>query len=212
MLRGCWTCAKPSAGRTALEPWPDNLTRCSPPQPRVVQMGAMLARAVSSDRRNFADPVMGVWNWQGMYALRGKAWTPRTAARLVVLKAAEMACRGWRVDGRDFGDIGRRILVWRRGWDSNPRYAYTYNGFRDRPDRPLRHLSRGPHIEPPSPPRNRPARLLRCASAEGSAPFPLPSPPRSPPATRAPSCSPRMASSAPSSRTPLSPRLPPRRW
>ena len=30
---------------------------------------------------------------------------------------------------------------WRRGWDSNPRYACTYNGFRDRPDRPLRHLS-----------------------------------------------------------------------
>ncbi len=32
-------------------------------------------------------------------------------------------------------------LKWRRGWDSNPRYACTHNGFRDRPDRPLRHLS-----------------------------------------------------------------------
>src|SRR5471032_34232 len=31
--------------------------------------------------------------------------------------------------------------VWRRGWDSNPRYACTHNGFRDRPDRPLWHLS-----------------------------------------------------------------------
>src|SRR5579862_2316173 len=30
---------------------------------------------------------------------------------------------------------------WRRGWDSNPRYACTHNGFRDRPDRPLWHLS-----------------------------------------------------------------------
>ena len=30
---------------------------------------------------------------------------------------------------------------WRRGWDSNPRYAYTYNGFRDRHNRPLCHLS-----------------------------------------------------------------------
>ena len=30
---------------------------------------------------------------------------------------------------------------WRRGWDSNPRYPLGYNGFRDRPDRPLRHLS-----------------------------------------------------------------------
>ena len=30
---------------------------------------------------------------------------------------------------------------WRRGWDSNPRYACTHNGFRDRPNRPLWHLS-----------------------------------------------------------------------
>jgi hypothetical protein len=30
---------------------------------------------------------------------------------------------------------------WRRGWDSNPRYPLGHNGFRDRPDRPLRHLS-----------------------------------------------------------------------
>jgi hypothetical protein len=32
---------------------------------------------------------------------------------------------------------------WRRGWDSNPRYACTHNGFRDRPDRPLWHPSEG---------------------------------------------------------------------
>ena len=30
---------------------------------------------------------------------------------------------------------------WRRGWDSNPRYPQGYNGFRDRPVRPLRHPS-----------------------------------------------------------------------
>ena len=35
---------------------------------------------------------------------------------------------------------------WRRGWDSNPRYACTHNGFRDRPDRPLWHLSAAPLI------------------------------------------------------------------
>ena len=29
----------------------------------------------------------------------------------------------------------------RREWDSNPRYRYQYNGFRDRPIRPLWHLS-----------------------------------------------------------------------
>ena len=35
----------------------------------------------------------------------------------------------------------RKLLNWRRGWDSNPRYARAYNGFRDRPVRPLRHPS-----------------------------------------------------------------------
>ena len=31
--------------------------------------------------------------------------------------------------------------VWRRGWDSNPRSPYGDSGFRDRPIRPLSHLS-----------------------------------------------------------------------
>tara|TARA_R110002110_G_scaffold137735_2_gene323076 strand:+ start:4081 stop:4365 length:285 start_codon:yes stop_codon:yes gene_type:complete len=30
---------------------------------------------------------------------------------------------------------------WRRGRDSNPGYCYQHNGFRDRPIRPLWHLS-----------------------------------------------------------------------
>src|ERR1017187_8014511 len=51
---------------------------------------------------------------------------------------------------------------WRRGWDSNPRYVCTYNGFRDRPDRPLRHLSvAGAYRDVPGsaqpPPPDRPA-------------------------------------------------------
>ena len=29
------------------------------------------------------------------------------------------------------------IPKWRRGWDSNPRYACTHNSFRDCPNRPL---------------------------------------------------------------------------
>ena len=32
-------------------------------------------------------------------------------------------------------------VIWRRGWDSNPRTACAVNGFRDRPIRPLWHLS-----------------------------------------------------------------------
>ena len=31
--------------------------------------------------------------------------------------------------------------LWRRGWDSNPRIRCRINGFRDRPVRPLWHLS-----------------------------------------------------------------------
>ena len=34
--------------------------------------------------------------------------------------------------------------VWRTGWDSNPRYAYTYGGFQDRCLKPLGHPSRAP--------------------------------------------------------------------
>ena len=50
------------------------------------------------------------------------------------------------------------VLKWRRGRDSNPRYPKSDNGFRDRPDRPLRHLScaqgTGPgHIIPDTNPR-----------------------------------------------------------
>src|SRR5207244_4311670 len=37
--------------------------------------------------------------------------------------------------------LTRRLLGWRRERDSNPRYAYAYSGFRDRPIQPLSHLS-----------------------------------------------------------------------
>ena len=40
-------------------------------------------------------------------------------------------------------------LKWRRGWDSNPRYSCPYFGFRDRPVRPLRHLSSARGSAPP---------------------------------------------------------------
>ena len=33
------------------------------------------------------------------------------------------------------------VFIWRRGWDSNPRYACAYSGFRDRYIQPLCHLS-----------------------------------------------------------------------
>ncbi len=45
---------------------------------------------------------------------------------------------GWE---RKRGHLGPLAKFWRRGRDSNPRYSREYNGFRDRPVRPLRHLS-----------------------------------------------------------------------
>ncbi len=47
------------------------------------------------------------------------------------------------VSGNGVNAVPTQGLKWRRGWDSNPRYACTHNGFRDRPDRPLRHPSAG---------------------------------------------------------------------
>ena len=32
-------------------------------------------------------------------------------------------------------------LAWRKGWDSNPRYAFTYAGFQDRSRKPLEYPS-----------------------------------------------------------------------
>ncbi len=37
--------------------------------------------------------------------------------------------------------MGDETQFWRKEWDSNPRYPYGYNGFRDRPIQPLSHLS-----------------------------------------------------------------------
>jgi hypothetical protein len=42
------------------------------------------------------------------------------------------------------GETAKAEAGWRREWDSNPRYARAYNGFRDRPVRPLRHPSVAP--------------------------------------------------------------------
>ncbi len=56
-----------------------------------------------------------------------------------------IAIRDWFVGSRPMftvsSDSPRSDAPWRRGWDSNPRYACTHNGFRDRRLRPLGHLS-----------------------------------------------------------------------
>ena len=57
----------------------------------------------------------------------------------------------------------QRIKSWRREWDSNPRYARAYNGFRDRPVRPLRHPSVAPP-GPPAPAPGEPADTSQCTT------------------------------------------------
>ena len=74
-------------------------------------------------------------------------------------------------------------IPWRRGWDSNPRCARAHNGFRDRPDRPLWHLSVTAKLNSASPQEQgryatRPARGPKLAElmalAKRQAAFPAP--------------------------------------
>jgi hypothetical protein len=67
---------------------------------------------------------------------------------------------------RSPGDFGRHD--WRRGWDSNPRYGCPHNGFRDRPIRPLWHLSEHRRVE-----RGGPYRWRRSVTSQAA-----PRPPR----------------------------------
>src|SRR5438105_1607972 len=57
----------------------------------------------------------------------------RPSGRTSPGKGAVPAAPGW---------VG--VMVWRRGWDLNPRSPCEDNGFRDRPNRPLSHLSNVP--------------------------------------------------------------------
>ena len=73
---------------------------------------------------------------------RKERWKNVRTLRTLVISAKRLSPRWllWRL--RAFRCAKR---LWRRGWDSNPRYPQRHNGFRDRPVRPLRH---------PSDPRN----------------------------------------------------------
>ncbi len=51
------------------------------------------------------------------------------------LRCAMICC------GTDWNHNREFSEKWRRGWDSNPRYAYTHGGFQDRCLQPLGHLS-----------------------------------------------------------------------
>ena len=67
-------------------------------------------------------------------------WRPRASARAAVGSNPTFARTA---TGSPWSDIaGSSSRSWRRGWDSNPRTACTVNGFRDRPIRPLWHLSK----------------------------------------------------------------------
>ncbi len=65
------------------------------------------------------------------------------------------------------GRVSRRIIVpnqWRRGWDSNPRWACTHAGFQDRCLKPLGHPS-GLAADPTPPCRTSQARQAPTANA-----------------------------------------------
>jgi hypothetical protein len=63
---------------------------------------------------------------------------------------------------------------WRREWDSNPRYARAYNGFRDRPVRPLRHPSARDSKGLPGPPSLLPPDCHRSGAVAITNPTSLP--------------------------------------
>src|SRR2546428_12923380 len=68
------------------------------------------------------------------------AQTPKAVSPLAHLSLSDLAVfirlPPLRVEGEK-----KLMTRWRRGWDSNPRYACAYSGFRDRHVQPLRHLS-----------------------------------------------------------------------
>ena len=74
-----------------------------------------------------------------------------TSRRLPVLKPGFRPLCSRRRDSKSAQFAGKTRIFrerfvsrrgrWRRGWDSNPRYHCWHTGFRDRPDRPLWHLS-----------------------------------------------------------------------
>ena len=73
---------------------------------------------------------------------RRRKLSPSLTRSVPIVICATSGDRGSRCR-RSCAKNNRLDAAWRRGWDSNPRYACTHNGFRDRPDRPLRHLSKG---------------------------------------------------------------------
>ncbi len=95
-----------------------------------LQVTSFLKRAV-----RMAGPGTGRWR-RRCGSARAAAWrrgwnsNPRTT---------------WTVQGARETDpwagAAPRVQRWRRGWDSNPRITCAINGFRDRPIRPLWHLS-----------------------------------------------------------------------
>ena len=66
--------------------------------------------------------------------------------------------------------LNQYVINWRRGWDSNPRYSREYNGFRDRPVRPLRHPSARHRPDPCRGARGRPVRSRREPTLKAPAP------------------------------------------
>ena len=72
-----------------------------------------------------------------------RSWVLEVADGEVRITGSKSRLLQMLVSGGGVNAVLAQGLGWRRGWDSNPRYACTHNGFRDRPNRPLWHLSTG---------------------------------------------------------------------
>src|SRR6266568_1396779 len=74
------------------------------------------------------------------------AQTPKTVSPLAHLSLSDLAVFIRLPPLRVLEKEKKLLTRWRRGWDSNPRYACAYSGFRDRHVQPLRHLSGRAHF------------------------------------------------------------------
>jgi hypothetical protein len=58
--------------------------------------------------------------------------TKLRSLRSLVASSPELTCGHFAIIPASLFSPQKQQTSWRRGWDSNPRYGYPYNGFRDR--------------------------------------------------------------------------------
>ena len=102
------------------------------------------ARPVAQPTRSPGAPIRPLWHlskyWKTLRC-QGKASPIKYAGIGNLVSTGRMAGCRWVGQKDKKGEIKDGWMEWRRGRDSNPRYAQTYTAFRERRLRPLGHLS-----------------------------------------------------------------------